>query len=268
MIPEKTRLIYFSPTGTSRKILEHIAQGMGRKTYSVLDITGEAVRNQPAPELADELVLIGAPVYSGRVAPLAAAYFKQLKANKVPAILVVLYGNREYEDALVELGDICADCGICPLAAAAFIGEHSFSHENCLIAPGRPDADDLALAEKWGEKLGNMLEGVTSVDGDALELPGNRPYREGKGAAPISAIQVSEACTGCETCMDVCPVDGVDPDTFASVANVCIMCCACVRACPENARSIAPGPFMDVAQWLHENFSARKEPEFFGCDPV
>ena len=263
MIPEKTRLIYFSPTGTSRKVLEHIALGMGRTDYSVLDITGEAVRTQAAPELADELVLVAAPVYSGRIAPTAAAYFKKLKAKNVPAVLVVLYGNRDFDDALVELEDICTDCGMCPVAGGAFIGEHSFFHGDKVIAPGRPDADDLALAQKWGEKLAAMV-----ADGaeKAPKFPGNRPYKEGKGAAPISAIAVSDACTDCGACMAVCPVNGVDPETHASVANVCIMCCACLRACPENARSIAPGPFMDATQWLMDNCSHRREPEFFGCN--
>jgi ferredoxin len=36
---------------------------------------------------------------------------------------------------------------------------------------------------------------------------------------------------------------------------------ACVRACPEGARTLHA--MDDAARWLHENCSARREPELF-----
>ncbi len=47
---------------------------------------------------SDQLVVIGAPVYAGRVTPLAAQRLKELKGDATPTILVVLYCNREYEE--------------------------------------------------------------------------------------------------------------------------------------------------------------------------
>ena len=44
-------------------------------------------------------------------------------ASQTPAVLVVVYGNRAYDDALLELSDIATGAGFVPLAAGAFVGE-------------------------------------------------------------------------------------------------------------------------------------------------
>ena len=266
MTPDHTHLIYFSPTGTTRTILETIAQGMGIDDYQVLNITKEQVRREAPPEFSNDLVLLGAPVYAGRIPSLAAEYYARLKASNTPVILVVLYGNREYEDALLELSDISKAAGFTPLAGAAFIGQHSFSSEALPIAPGRPDASDLDQAEALGRQLKGVLDGVDSVgELKALSFPGNQPYREGAGLVPFVAIQVSdEDCIECGFCMEVCPVNAIDAAAhYAPIPNQCIMCCACIQYCPEDARAIAEGPFMDKVQWLFDNCSVRREPEVF-----
>ena len=56
---------------------------------------------------------------------------------------MVVYGNRDYEDALLELSDRAKDWGLTPVAAGAFIGEHSYSRPSLPVAEGRPDEDDL-----------------------------------------------------------------------------------------------------------------------------
>lgn len=66
--------------------------------------------------------------------------------NNCTAIIVVVYGNWDYVDALIELRDIAVKMGFKPIAAAAFIGEHSFSTEDSPIAYGRPDISDLNIA--------------------------------------------------------------------------------------------------------------------------
>mgnify|MGYP005623976701 FL=1 len=101
MSPENTTLVYFSPTSTTHTILKEIARGIGKEICAVIDITKPEIRNQNAPEFNNDLVLIGAPVYGGRLPKDAADYFKTIKASGSLAVLIALYGNREFEDALL-----------------------------------------------------------------------------------------------------------------------------------------------------------------------
>ena len=83
---------------------------------------------------------------------------RRVKGDGTPAVLVVVYGNREFEDALIELRDLMVEQGFRPVAGAAFIGEHSFSNDATPIALGRPDAEDLVKARAFGEEVRTTLD--------------------------------------------------------------------------------------------------------------
>jgi hypothetical protein len=119
------KLIYFSPTQTTRKIIEGISQGLQFANLEHVNLTLPAAETQKFPVFSDDLALIGSPVYSGRLPAVAISRFRKLKGNGAPAVIVVVYGNRAYEDALLELRDVALEAGFKPIAAGAFIGEHS-----------------------------------------------------------------------------------------------------------------------------------------------
>lgn len=262
---QQIRLVSFSPTKTTRTILAEIARGTGKNTAGVIDMTDPRVRERPHDELEGDLVLIGAPVYAGRLPGDAADFLNTLRAKGTPAVLVVVYGNRAFDDALLEMKNIATDRGFLPVAAGAFIGEHSFSSDARPIAAGRPDQADLEKAFAFGRRIADRLEQGQSPDRlPALKVPGNFPYRDGMAAVEKSVIAVSDACDHCGTCVDACPKEAVDEhDNFAAVAGKCIFCCACIKACPQEARHLKDSPVKDIAKWLHENCTKRKEPEFF-----
>lgn len=265
MKPKTITLLYFSPTETTRKTLEEIAKGIGTKVGNVIDITKPDIRNQPAPEFSNELVLIGAPVYSGRLPKEAADYFKTITASETPAILVVSYGNRAFEDALLELKDITAANGFIPLAGAAFIGEHSFCNDTFSIAPNRPDKEDLSKAFAFGKDITNLLRRIERPsDVDPVDVPGNFPYKESVARGPFEFIAVTDDCDSCGICLPACPKEAIDEaDAYSTIDEKCIHCCACIKVCPKHARVMKDSPLKDIAKWLSENFSKRKEPELF-----
>lgn len=51
-------------------------------------------------------------------------------------MLVSVYGNRAYEDALLEMFDIAKDSRFILITASAFIGEHSYSTKSLKITQG------------------------------------------------------------------------------------------------------------------------------------
>ena len=151
---QTTDIIYFSPTHSSEKIAKAIASGIGMPRRKIFDLTyDEAECGIKISEY--DLAIICVPVYAGRVAPTAATRLQRLKASGSKAIVAVTYGNRDYDDALVELYDIAVASGFNPIAAAAFIGEHSYSRPNMPIAEGRPDANDIASAKQFGKECLN-----------------------------------------------------------------------------------------------------------------
>ena len=157
MLIKNVKSVYFSPTGNSKKVADAIAKGL-QASVEYIDLTLPKARLQKFNEFNDELTIISSPVYVGRIPNEAALRIRKLVAKNTPAILVVTYGNRAYEDALIELSDISSEVGFKPIAGCAFIGEHSFSTPEKPIAGGRPDKEDLIEAELFGKRIKEKLD--------------------------------------------------------------------------------------------------------------
>lgn len=261
----------FSPTGTTRRAVTAIGSGLGLGIAEEWDIT---LPDAPVPSfeaMDSALVIIGIPVYAGRVPATAVERLRAMGvrtnngAEPLPCVLVATYGNRHYDDALVELQDLATELGFIPIAAGAFIGEHSFSSAHMPVAAGRPDIKDLDAATAFGVKIKEKLVNLNgTAELPTMELPGNRPYKEGWNQPPMSPALDEELCETCGTCVDVCPVGAItiDPGTTTD-AKKCIMCAACVRACPMGARTMDVPFIQGINKKLYDNFSERREPELF-----
>ena len=119
--------IFFSPTGSTRRLVSMLSKTFPSKPREV-DITPYTQRGLSMDFGPDDLVLFGVPVYGGRIPSPAVQTLRRMQGSRTPAVLVAAYGNREYDDALLELADIAAANGFIPFAAAALIAEHSIMH--------------------------------------------------------------------------------------------------------------------------------------------
>lgn len=173
---KKVTLLYFSPTRTTNRNLRAIAKGMGCN-FQEIDFTLPQNRQQDHCFGEDDFVIVGSPVYGGVMPLLVREYLEQhISGKNTGCAVVAVYGNRHYDDCLVEMEDLMTEKGFIVTAAAACLGEHSYSTQ---IATGRPDETDTASAEGFGAKLSHKLEsGIKPLEKGAI--PGNRPYRERK----------------------------------------------------------------------------------------
>jgi len=263
---KQVKLIYFSPTGTTQKVLESIAKGIAVQDVEHINLTLPQGAQRKIPPFSDELVIMGAPVYGGRLPVDAIHRFKKLKASNTLAILIVVYGNRAFEDALLELKNLAIELGFYPVAGGAFIGEHSFATKDVPIANGRPDDQDVQTAMDFGVKIKERITAMQSPDGQMdLEIPGRFPYEAG-GARSMAASPVIQEnlCTVCGACAGVCPTAAISINgSVTTKTELCIRCCACIKNCPTGARIMDDSMMKTITNWLNENCSTRKEPQIF-----
>ena len=265
--------LFFSPTYTTKKCVVAIAKGVAEglaAEYRECNITTPLQRRQTPEYGAGDLVVFGVPVYIGRVPNLFRDYFASIKGNGAVGVPVVVYGNRAYDDALIELRDIMQGNGFQCMAAGAFIGEHSFSYT---LGGGRPDTSDLQKATAFGEEIAmRLLAGAEPPH--QLHVPGNPyPYtffdaRSGKGKSidlrKVKPETDPEKCTNCGYCAMLCPMGAIDPDNCSEIPGKCIRCCACVKLCRPKAKYFADETYLEHKAILEEKFTEpRREPEIF-----
>lgn len=254
--------IFFSPTGTSAKIAKTIANGLG-ETHKEYDLTSLKNRLQykALRFTSNDLVIISVPVYKGRIPDFLAEYFQHFKGNNAKAVFTVVYGNRAYEDALLELKNTFEAAGFIGISAGAFIGEHSYSER---IANKRPDANDLNIAFEFGREIKSKLIEFDKINKSVLFVKGNFPYKESPPASPI-VPETNDNCTDCSICADLCPMEAIDFVNFRDIdPDKCILCCSCIKNCPEDAKVIINELIVNLTKNLVNKLeSVRQEPALF-----
>lgn len=221
--------IVFSPTGGTEKVVDIISQ-VWKQPQETIDLSDPDVDFSQYYMTGHDLCMIAVPSFGGRVPAIAAERIKQLQALKAPTILIVTYGNRAYDDTLLELKDITEMQGFSCVSAIAAVAEHSIMRQ---FGMGRPDKlDDLQLTD-FAQNIHDILEHVTDMV--EVSVPGNFPYREYSGV-PMKP-KASKKCNHCGICAKKCPVQAIPQDTPEKTDDKkCISCMRCISVCPPKAR--------------------------------
>ncbi|MBC8206853.1 MAG: 4Fe-4S binding protein [Kiritimatiellaeota bacterium] len=257
----KTHTVFFSPTQTGAIVAKAIQENLNAECGESFDLTTTAVEKAFGE---DDVVIIAIPVYSGRLPSVAVERFQSIQGNGTKAVAIAMYGNAKLDDALLELTDLCTEKGFEVIAAATFIGEHSFTMKQFPIAVGRPDDADRDKAAEFAALIQKKLDAGGPFT--LPELPGSRPYaKEPMNPPGVVATGVNDNCTKCGLCETFCPTGAITMtnDGPQMDASKCIWCCACVKVCTSHAMEITSTKVQEIAQRLHKHFQKRQEPQWF-----
>lgn len=256
---KKIYAVYFSPTKGTKAYIEGIAKRLA-EDFETIDLTIPENRNKEYHFQNNDLIIMGAPVYAGRLPQTEKSIFSCLHGSDTPAVFNVSYGNRDYDDALLEEKELLENQGFYGIAAAAWIAPHTFTDK---LGGGRPDAEDEKNMDLFAEKVQAAVSSFTTQKPD-IKIKGSHPYKEPGGPMPFHPETLS-GCVNCGICAAVCPTAAIDKNNAQIMdADQCINCLACVKACPTGARTVNSPALQAVAQRLEKAFAEpRKKAEFF-----
>jgi len=270
----KLKRLYFSATGRTKKILDALTMSLQEDVDMIsiedINMTEKETRDKPLTLKKDEVVMIGVPVYAGRIPNILKRFFKTFRAEGNKAIIFVSYGNRQYDDAVVELNALATDSGCVVVGAGAFIGQHAFSD---ILAHGRPDHEDLQVIRDFSKAMAKKIRAESMEPLLAETIKGEepiRPYytpRDIDGQAlnfkPIVPSISDERCNQCGICVAICPMQSLEINEKVYVKGACIKCCACVKACSKQAIFFDDPVFVAHREALEINFLKRRQSEWF-----
>ena len=263
---DTVKALYFSPTGGAERVCVTVARAIADRLQVPLlceSLNRPDVRRRERRFSARELLVIACPTYAGRLPNKIAPDLRDfLSGDGSPALPLVVFGNRSFDNALAELVALLSARGFRPIGAAAVVTPHAFTDA---LGGGRPLPSDLQALRAFAVRVADAPSASLRVPGDP-----DAPYYVPKGldGQPVNFLKAkpvvdASRCSRCGACARRCPMGAIDPGDVTRTPGTCIKCQACVRRCTRRARSFDDPAFLSHVAMLERDFSQPKENQFF-----
>lgn len=249
-------VLYFTGTGTTKQYAEAFAEALPYPT-EIDEIRHDNSLDETLK--TDELLVLAAPVYGGFLPPFVWNQIKAVKGTNTPAVLLAVYGARDYDNALLEMGSKLSEQGFATIGAAAVVAKHSI---DVTIASDRPNNEDITEIKTYAQTVAERLTDMTSLE-DAPTFNFKGTLERG-AAKPSPTPEATDECTECGICSFECPTGAIPEDCPNTTdAETCIACMRCVDICPFGAR-LRPAAMVEHASaMLAKCADPKKKNEFF-----
>ena len=264
--------LYYSAAGSTEKVVRTVCTALAAK----LQVPAEFIpfitpddRAAPHHFAPTDLLVVGTPTYAGKMPnKLLPSFRSQLAGDHTPAVALVTFGNRSYDNALAELCAVLEQNGMCTVAGAACVAQHAMAPQ---LAAGRPSCQDLELLTQFAQQLGEKLLSARQLP-PPLRVPGDPDAAyyvplglDGQPASFLRAKPKTDpaACIHCGRCALHCPMGSIDPSHPDIVSGICIKCHACVRRCPAQAKYFDDPALLSHIAMLQSSYAAPKHCETY-----
>lgn len=245
----KYAIFYFSPCGGTKAVADIFSRELGDAPEQEITTPSMDVKLD-----ADTLTFFCFPVYGGRIPKPMYERMKIIRGENTPCVPVAVFGNRAFDDALLEMSELAGSCGFVTVGGCAIVAPHSIDPE---FGAGRPDTSDRTKIHDFIEKL------KTADSFKPVKMPGDPAYASKKVKSLPLYPAPSKDCAGCGICYKYCPAGAIKAKRMKTMPSKCISCMRCVNMCSTDSRAVPSAMRLAAHVTLKKLCSERKEPQFY-----
>lgn len=243
-------VVFYSQTGNTKKVADEITAGM-KEVIGECDIG--SLKRVTAEDLSGhDLIGLGYPTWSSKEPPNVRTFIEQITSLEGKHIFVFSTHGARPAGLIASIVPLLRQKGMTVIGFKDWYGSVWLPHmPKPYVTDGHPDEIDLREAFEFGKEMAELSMRIKSGENSLIPMLTEESDEKAHGKRENAPVELRNArleakrsmrinvgkCTGCNLCVENCPVDAIDfsvsPPIFK--IDVCIPCWYCEQICPTGA---------------------------------